>query len=137
LEKPALNANRGFFHRRPFDAEPLDWFLHATPKGALTAMAFNMKALQQMQQKMLKMQEEFANSTFEGTAGGGVVSLTLKGTYELQGIKISPEAVDPEDVESLEDLILAAAHDAFEKARAQQEKMLGGVMGGMKIPGMF
>lgn len=101
-------------------------------------MAFNMKALQQMQQKMLKMQEEFSNSTFEGTAGGGAVTLTLKGTYELQGIKISPEAVDPEDVESLEDLILAAAHDAFEKARAQQEKMLGGVMGGMKLPpGLF
>ncbi len=101
-------------------------------------MAFNMKALQQMQQKMLKMQEEFANSSFEGTAGGGVVTLTLKGTYEVLSVKISPEAVDPQDVESLEDLIVAAAHDAFEKAHAQQEKMLGGLMGGMKLPpGLF
>lgn len=93
-----------------------------------------MKALQQMQQKMLKMQEELANSTFEGTAGGGAVTLTLKGTYEIVGIKLSPEAVDPEDVASLEDLIVAAAHDAFEKVRAQQEKMFGGMMGGMKLP---
>lgn len=99
-------------------------------------MGLNMKALQQMQQKMLKMQEELANSTFEGTAGGGAVTLTLKGTYEVVGLKISPEAVDPADVASLEDLILAAAHDAFEKVRGQQEKMLGGVMGGMRIPGM-
>ena len=100
-------------------------------------MAFNMKALQQMQQKVLKMQEELANSTFEGTAGGGVVTLMLKGTYEIVSIKLSPEAVDPEDVASLEDLIIAAAHDAFEKVRVQQEKMYGGMMGGMKIPGMF
>ncbi len=97
-------------------------------------MGFNMKALQQMQQKVLKMQEELANSTFEGTAGGGAVTLTLKGTYEIVGIKLSPEAVDPEDVASLEDLIVAAAHDAFEKVRAQQEKMFGGMMGGMKLP---
>ncbi len=104
-------------------------------------MSFNMKALQQqaqqMQQKLMKAQEELANSTFEGTAGGGVVSLSMKGTYEIVGIKLSPEAVDPEDVTSLEDLIIAAAHDAFEKARAQQEKTLGPLMGGMKIPGMF
>ncbi len=99
-------------------------------------MAFNMKALQQMQQKVMKIQEEFANSTFEGTAGGGAVTLTIKGTFEMLSIKIAPEAVDPEDVASLEDLVIAAAHDAFERARAQQEKMLGGVMGGMKIPGM-
>jgi DNA-binding YbaB/EbfC family protein len=98
-------------------------------------MAFNMKALQQMQQKVLKMQEEFANSTFEGTAGGGVVTLTIKGSYELIALKISPEAVDPEDVATLEDLIVAAARDAFEKAHAQQEKMFGGMLGGMKIPG--
>jgi DNA-binding YbaB/EbfC family protein len=97
-------------------------------------MGFNMKALQQMQQKMLKMQEELANSTFEGTAGGGAVTLTLKGTYEVVAIKLSPEAVDPEDVASLEDLILAAAHDAFEKVRAQQEKMFGPMLGGMKMP---
>jgi DNA-binding YbaB/EbfC family protein len=101
-------------------------------------MAFNMKAIQQMQQKMMKMQEEFANSSFEGTAGGGAVTLTLKGTYELVSIKISPEAVDPEDVESLEDLILAAARDAFDRAKAQQEKMLGSLTGGMKLPpGLF
>ncbi len=100
-------------------------------------MAFNMKALQQMQQKVLKMQEELANSTFEGTAGGGAVTLTLKGTYEVVAVKISPEAVDPEDVASLEDLIIAAARDAFEKVRAQQEKQQEKLLGGMKIPGLF
>jgi len=98
-------------------------------------MSFNMKQVQQLQQKMLKAQEEFANSTFEGTAGGGVVTLTLKGSYEIVALKIAPEAVDPEDVAALEDLIVAAAHDAFEKAHSQQEKMLSGMMGGMKIPG--
>ena len=100
-------------------------------------MAFNMKALQQMQQKVMKMQEELANSTFEGTAGGGAVTLTLKGTYEVLGIKIAPEAVDPEDVASLEDLVIAAAHDAFDKVKAQQEKMFGGMMGGKMPPGLF
>ena len=96
-------------------------------------MGFNMKALQQMQQKVLKMQEELANASFEGTAGGGAVTLTIKGTYEVVGIKLAPETVDPEDVASLEDLIVAAAHDAFEKVRAQQEKMFGGMLGG-KMP---
>jgi|SRR5579883_3366350 DNA-binding YbaB/EbfC family protein len=103
-------------------------------------MGFNMKALQQaqqLQQKMMKAQEELANATFEGTAGGGAVTLTLKGTFEIVGLKIAPEAVDPADVASLEDLILAAAHDGFEKVRAQQEKVMGGVMGGMRIPGLF
>lgn len=100
-------------------------------------MAFNMKALQQMQQKVMKMQEELANSTFEGTAGGGAVRLMLKGTYEVLSIKIAPEAVDPEDVASLEDLVIAAAHDAFDKVKAQQEKMFGGMMGGKMPPGMF
>jgi DNA-binding YbaB/EbfC family protein len=97
-------------------------------------MGFNMRDLQKMQQRVMKMQEELANATFEGTAGGGAVTLTLKGTYEVVGIKLSPEAVDPEDVAALEDLIVAAAHDAFEKVRAQQERMFGGMMGGGKLP---
>jgi DNA-binding YbaB/EbfC family protein len=102
-------------------------------------MGYNMRNLQQQMQqqmqKMQKLQEELANSTFEGTAGGGVVTLTLKGTYEVAGVKISPEAVDPEDVATLEDLVVAAARDAFEKVKAQQEKMFGPMLGGMKIPG--
>ncbi len=102
-------------------------------------MGFNMRQLQQQMQqqmqKVQKLQEELANSTFEGTAGGGAVTLTLKGTYEIAGVKIAPEAVDPEDVTTLEDLIVAAARDAFEKVRAQQEKMFGPMLGGMKLPG--
>jgi len=97
-------------------------------------MAFNMKALQKMQEKMLKMQEDLANTTFEGTAGGGGVTVTMTGRFELTGVKLSPEVVDPEDVEMLEDLIVAAAQDAFNKVVAQQQQMIASATGGMQLP---
>lgn len=96
----------------------------------------SLNQLMKLQEEMGKKQQELENSSFEGTAGGGAVTLTLKGNYEVVAVKISPEAVDPEDVASLEDLLIAAAHDAFDKVRAQQEKLFGGMLGGMKIPGM-
>jgi len=104
------------------------------PKGAPVTMAFNMKALQQMQTKLMKMQEDLQNSTFEGTAGGGAVAVTISGKFEVSAIKLDKDVVDPEDVAMLEDLILAAAQDAFKKASEAQAKMMSQVTGGMGLP---
>lgn len=97
-------------------------------------MGFNFKALQQMQNKMMKMQEELQNSTFEGTSGGGAVTVTMSGKFEITAVKLDREVVDPEDVGMLEDLILTAAQDAFSKVAEAQNKMMSSVTGGMKLP---
>jgi DNA-binding YbaB/EbfC family protein len=97
----------------------------------------NMKMVQQMQTRLMKIQQELAETIVEGTAGGGVVSVTVTGQREFQGIKIDPSAVDPDDVEMLEDLISAAIKDAMEKAAAVSEERLGALTGGMKIPGLM
>ena len=97
-------------------------------------MGFNMKALQQMQNKMLKMQEEMHNTIFEGTSGGGAVTISMNGDYEITAIKLDQEVVDPEDVSMLEDLILAAFQDAFGKVGEAQAKMMSSLTGGMKLP---
>lgn len=97
-------------------------------------MAFNMKALQQMQNKMMKMQEELQNSTFEGTSGGGAVAVTVNGKFELTAVKLQQDVVDPEDVSMLEDLILTAFQDAFGKVTEAQAKMQSSLLGGMKLP---
>lgn len=97
-------------------------------------MGFNMKALQQMQNKMLKMQEELANSSFEGTAGGGAVTIAMSGKFEVTAVKLTPEVVDPEDVAMLEDLILAACQDAFNQVAEANAKLVSSLTGGMKLP---
>lgn len=97
-------------------------------------MGFNMKALQQMQNKMLKMQEELANTTFEGTAGGGAVTISMSGRFEVTAVKLTPEVVDPEDVSMLEDLIIAACKDAFDKVGEANAKLVSSLTGGMKLP---
>ncbi len=97
-------------------------------------MGINMKALQQMQSRMMKMQEELQNSTFEGTSGGDAVRVTMNGKFEVTAVKLEQEVVDPEDVGMLEDLILTAIQDAFGKATDAQQKMLSAVTGGMKLP---
>jgi nucleoid-associated protein EbfC len=97
-------------------------------------MGFNMKDLQKMQQQMMKMQEDHANSTFEGSAGGGAVTITINGKYEALSVKIDPEVVDPSDMSMLEDLVLSAFKDATEKATEAQAKIMQGLMGGMKMP---
>jgi DNA-binding YbaB/EbfC family protein len=96
-----------------------------------------MKQLQQMQQKMLKAQEDLANEIVTGTAGGGAVTVQMNGHHELRGVKIDPDAVDPGDIEMLEDMVLTAFNDALEKAREVAQEKLGAVTGGMNIPGMF
>jgi nucleoid-associated protein EbfC len=95
----------------------------------------NMKMIQQMQNKMAKIQQELEETVVEGTSGGGVVTAAVTGAKEFSGIKIDPSVVDPEDVEMLEDLITAAIQDAMTKATDLSGEKLGALTGGMKIPG--
>ena len=97
----------------------------------------NMREVQKMQQKLMKMQEELEASEFTGTAGGGAVTIAVSGKFEVTSVKIDPEAFDPTDISELEAMVLAAAKDAFNKATAAQQKMLSSATGGMRIPGMF
>lgn len=97
-----------------------------------------MQQLQQMQRQLMKAQEELGNTDVEGTAGGGAVKVTMNGHRELRTLVIAPEAVDPEDVETLQDMIVAAFNDASKKAQDLSESKLGGLTGGMpNIPGLF
>ena len=100
-------------------------------------MGMNMKALQQMQMRMEKIQKELAETVVEGTAGGGVVMATVNGQKEFLGIKIDPSAVDPDDVELLEEMIGAAVGDAMSKATILMEDRMSALTGGLKMPGLF
>lgn len=95
-----------------------------------------MKQAQKMQEAMQKMQEDLSTRTVEGTAGGGAVSVTMTGSMDVTAVSIKPEAVDPEDVETLEDLVLAALKDAKSKVDAMAQSQMGAVTGGMNIPGL-
>jgi DNA-binding YbaB/EbfC family protein len=97
----------------------------------------NMRELQKMQQKLVKMQEELEQTIFTGTAGGGAVTLAMNGKFELASIKIDPEAFNPEDIAELEVMIMAAAKDAQSKVSEAQERLAMNMTGGMKIPGLF
>lgn len=96
-----------------------------------------MKQVQQMQAKMAKLQEELANKTVEATAGGGAVKVVANGQQEIVDINIDPTAVDPEDVEMLEDLILAAVNESLRKVREMSTDEMSKLTGGLNIPGMF
>ena len=104
-------------------------------------MAKNMndflKQAQRMQRDMLKAQEELGSQEFEGTAGGGQVTVKMNGHGDATAITLKKEVVDPSDVEMLEDLILAALRNAKENVSKASEAQLGGITGGMKIPGLF
>ncbi|MBA2680021.1 MAG: YbaB/EbfC family nucleoid-associated protein [Ktedonobacteraceae bacterium] len=97
----------------------------------------NMREIQKMQQKLVKMQEELEASLFTGTAGGGAVTITMSGKYEITAVKIDPEAFSADDIEELEVMVKAAAKDAFDRATDAQQKLVNNATGGMKIPGMF
>ena len=92
-----------------------------------------MKQAQQMQEHL---QKQMAELRVEGNAGGGMVVVTINGAKQVQSIKIDPEVVSKDDVEMLQDLILAAVNDAQRKADEEMSKTMGGMMGGLKIPGM-
>ena len=93
-----------------------------------------MKQAQQMQERMQKQMEELR---VEATAGGGMVTVTMNGAKQVLSLKIDPEAVSKEDVDMLQDLILAALNDAHRKVDDEMQKQMSGMMGGLKIPGMF
>lgn len=97
----------------------------------------SMKMIQQMQNRMAKIQQELDETVVEGSSGGGVVKAEVTGQRAFKSIKIDPSAVDPEDVEMLEDLIVTAVQDAMDKAQALSEEKLSVLTGGMKIPGMM
>ena len=97
----------------------------------------NMRELQKMQQKLVRMQEELEKTLFTGTAGGGAVSITMNGKFEVSAVKIDPEAFNPEDIAELEVMVLAAAKDAQSKVSEAQERLATNMTGGLKIPGLF
>ncbi|MDP9363448.1 MAG: YbaB/EbfC family nucleoid-associated protein [Chloroflexota bacterium] len=99
-------------------------------------MAANMKMIQQMQNRLVKIQQELEETIVDGSAGGGVVTAQVTGSRNFHGIKIDPSAVDPDDVEMLEDLITAAIQDAMNRAAALAEERMGALTGGIKIPGL-
>jgi len=100
-------------------------------------MAKMMKQVQKMQSDMLKLQEELGERTVESTAGGGVVKVVANGRQEVVSLEIKPEAVDPQDVEMLQDLVLTAVNDALKKAQEMMSSEMGKLTGGMNLPGLF
>ena len=96
-----------------------------------------MKKVQKMQSEMTRLQDELKEREVEGTAGGEAVKAVVNGNKNLVSLTLSPDAVDPEDVEMLQDLIVTAVNDAMKKVDEMTEKELGKVTGGLKLPGMF
>lgn len=92
-----------------------------------------MKQVQQMQEDMVAAQAALAETTVDGTAGGGMVKATVTGTGDLLAIELSPEVVDPDDIEMLQDLVVAAVADASRAAQALQSERMGGVTGGIDL----
>lgn len=96
-----------------------------------------MKQAQKMQEKMMQMQEELAGKTIEATSGGGMVTVVANGKNEILSIKIEPDVVDPEDVEMLEDLVVAATNEVLRKVQEMTQEEMSKLTGGINIPGLF
>jgi|SRR5581483_527017 len=96
----------------------------------------NQNLMRQMQNRLAKIQEELATETVEATAGGGVIKAVATGQQKIVSVEIDPAAVDPEDVEMLQDLIVVAVNDALTKAQELAGERLSSLTGGMKIPGL-
>lgn len=92
--------------------------------------------LAQAQEMLARAQQELAETTIEGTAGGGAVKVFMNGEKEITGIELAPDVVDPDDVEMLQDLILAAIADGSAKAAARQAESFGAITGGLNLPGL-
>jgi DNA-binding YbaB/EbfC family protein len=102
-------------------------------------MGAMMKQVQQMQAEMAKAQEELKDEIVEASAGGGMIKVQMSGDLELRAVEIDPDAVDPEDVEMLQDMVLAAVNEALRSAQERANSKLGGVtggLGGLGLPGM-
>lgn len=107
------------------------------PMGMGGNMNNMIKQAQKMQQNMMKMQEELEQTDFEASSGGGAVSVKMSGKKELLSVNIKPEAVDPDDVEMLEDLILTAVNDVIKKVDDANAAKMNSITGGLNIPGLF
>jgi DNA-binding YbaB/EbfC family protein len=102
----------------------------------MKGMANMMKQAQQLQSKMLKLQEEMAEKTVESSSGGGMVKVVANGRQQIVSIQIENEVVDPDDVEMLQDLVVAAVNDALTKAQEMVSTEMGKLTGGLNIPGL-
>jgi len=96
-----------------------------------------LKQAQQMQAQMAKTQAELSEKEIEATSGGGMVKVVVKGSLDLVALEIDPQVVDPEDIEMLQDLIVAAVNEGLRQARSVMEGEMGKLTGSMKIPGLF
>jgi hypothetical protein len=103
----------------------------------MKGMGNMMKQAQKLQAQMMKMQEELGEKTTEATSGGGMVKAVVNGKQQLVSITIEKEVVDPEDIEMLQDLILAAVNDALEKSQEMVSREMGKLTGGLNIPGLM
>lgn len=106
------------------------------PGGGMNQAAM-LKQAQKMQQEMLRMQEEQEKKTFTAKSGGGMVAATVNGKHELVEIQINPEAVDPEDVEMLQDMVIAAVNEAMRAADAEAAGNMSRLTGGLNLGGLF
>ena len=96
-----------------------------------------MKQAQKMQQEMLRMQEEMENKTYKAAAGGGMVTAEVNGKHEVVNLVIDPEAIDPDDVEMLQDMVIAAVNEAFRTADAEAAANMSRITGGLNLGGLF
>ncbi len=96
-----------------------------------------MKKIQQMQEEMERIQNEVESSSFSASSGGGAVEATVNGKHEVLSVKISPDVIDPEDAEMLEDMIIVAVNEAIRKASEAMDKGIESAKGGLSIPGLF
>ena len=94
------------------------------------------KMAQQMQTQMAKTQEELQDTVLEATAGGGAVRVMITGSQEIRSIEIDPSAIDPDEVEMLQDLVVAAVNDAIARSKELERERMAGIAGGMGLPGM-
>ena len=96
-----------------------------------------MKQAQKMQQDMIRMQEEMENKTYSASSGGGMVTATVNGKHQVVGMEIKPEAVDPDDVEMLQDMVIAAVNEAMRVADEDAQQNMSRITGGFNLGGMF
>ncbi len=96
-----------------------------------------MQQIRKMQEQMAKAQEELANTTVTGTAGGDAVTVEMTGEFKTKAVHIKKEAIDPEDAETLEDLVVVAVNDAVAKVQDLSGKKMGALTGGLRIPGLM
>ncbi len=105
--------------------------------ASIGAMGDLLKQAQEMQSRMAKIQEELANKTVQGSAGGGMVQVTVNGQFQMTAVRIEPSVVNTAEKEMLEDLILAAVNDGMRKARELASSEMSKLTGGLKIPGLM